>query len=501
MVTRRLCVVFVSLIAGAVIVGPGTARAGSNTWFYPSGSAPCNTTLQACLDAASSGDEVLLETDTLINEQARIQDKTLTLAAGPGYTPEIASLIVRTTTAVAGPIGVLVEHVQVQSTLFVQLNGGTGTQVILDHVTAQSSGADPGIYGIIYVGSTVTVENSSVTQNGFYPGIELSSNNANQQALVWNVTNNTITGELASEAQAGIYLSATNASSVTSNVYNNSIWDEGQGVNDGDHGGIVLFVRESGNARFNIVGNSVDRVHGDGLVADNEQQSPHTFAIYAYDNIIANTSVSAVRLVNEPGTTGPFVIHGGSNDLHANGDKNHLHGNTIGTYLTAAPKFVNEHNGDLQLKASSPLIDKGITCSPGGVGGPDAAGRSRIHGSNVDIGAYEFDAGAGGIVEVGTSGPDTLYDGAHDDILCGYGGNDTLYGTNGNDFLSGGPGNDRIYSLGGHDRLFGDSGNDLLCAKDASGGDYLNGGSGIDSYRADPSDTVVSVEKKGHCSI
>ncbi len=478
-----------------LLIVPAAAMRAATIWVYPS--TQCNGTLQQCIDGTSSGDEVLLETDTLINEQVTIADKSLTLAAGPGFSPEILSLILRTTSAATGALGMLVTHVQVSNTLFLQIGGGTGTVATVDHVTAQSSGADPGIYGVVSVGSTITVQNSSVTQAGFYPGIELVANNGNQQNLVWNVIANTVSGELATMTQAGIYLSASDAGSVHAGVYNNSIWDDGQGLNQGNHGGIVLFARENGPTEFDIVGNSMDTLHGDGVVAENEQQSPSAFGLKVFDNVISHASKYPIHLVNDSGTTGPFVTDGGSNDFFHNGQPSHLLGNSIGVNLNAAPRFMNAANGNLRLADSSPLIDAGVTCSPAGVAGPDAAGLDRLAGPSVDIGAFEHGAGPAGIVDVGTSGPDSEVGGPHPDILCGYGGNDKLFGREGADYLDGGAGSDQLHGGPGRDQLFGRGGNDVLCARDGAPGDVLDGGAGTDSSIADPGDTTVSVEQHG----
>jgi Ca2+-binding RTX toxin-like protein len=160
---------------------------------------------------------------------------------------------------------------------------------------------------------------------------------------------------------------------------------------------------------------------------------------------------------------------------------------------------MNESNGNLRLQASSPLIDRGVTCSRGGVAGPDAAQRSRIHGKSVDIGAFEFGAGPAGEVIVGTNGPDIESGGPHADILCGYGGKDKLIGAEGNDYLDGGAGNDTLRGGPGLDRLFGRDGNDRLCAKDGVAGDVVDGGPGTDSFQADPGDRLSSVEVHATC--
>jgi hypothetical protein len=497
MARRRLgVIVVVALVMGLV---PWQAAHAATTWVWP-GPAPCDTTLQACIDHASSGDEVLINQSGPVHEQVSIEDKSLTLQPEQGIDPVIDSLKVITLNA-TGPVVVLVAHVDVANALSVQIGGTSGATVTLDHVTAVSSGASPGIFGKIFHASTINVLHSEVSQTGLYPGIELNAPSANNEALTWNVEGNAVNGKLATTTQAGIDLSAVNASSLHADVDNNSVWDVGQGVTQGQYGGIVLFASGSGEADFNLVGNTVDKVNGPGLSAGNELQSPSTFGIDLFDNIIANTSGPAVDLVNDPGTSGPFVVRGGHNDLYGNKQPSQLLGASIGQHFRASPQFVDGPTGQLQLQPTSPLIDKGDTCSPGGVAGPDAAGKDRIHGAAVDVGAFEFGAGPPGVVEAGTSGPDTFFDGPRPDILCGYGGDDELFGTNGADYVDGGFGNDRLFGGPGKDRLYGEQGNDLLCGNDGVGGDYLNGGPGTDSYRADPGDTKVSVEKLAACKI
>jgi hypothetical protein len=149
---RLVAIAAMTLLLGFV---PWQAAHAATIWVWP-GPAPCDTTLQACLDNASSGDEVLIDQSGPIHEQDTIVDKSLTLQPEHGVTPVIDSLIVRTLNATS-PLGILVAHVQVAHTLFVQIEGGSGHTVTLDHVTAESSGSDPGIYGTISHASTINI--------------------------------------------------------------------------------------------------------------------------------------------------------------------------------------------------------------------------------------------------------------------------------------------------------------------------------------------------------
>lgn len=67
----------------SVCVGLATGTAGAVERAWP-GSAPCDTTLQACIDGASSGDVIVIDTPAAITESPTIANKTLTLRAREG---------------------------------------------------------------------------------------------------------------------------------------------------------------------------------------------------------------------------------------------------------------------------------------------------------------------------------------------------------------------------------------------------------------------------------
>jgi hypothetical protein len=57
--------------------------------------------------------------------------------------------------------------------------------------------------------------------------------------------------------------------------------------------------------------------------------------------------------------------------------------------LFADPQFVSLAKPDLRVAASSPAVDAGINLGTLIVGTKDFAGKQRVHGSTIDIGAYE----------------------------------------------------------------------------------------------------------------
>jgi hypothetical protein len=75
-------------------------------------------------------------------------------------------------------------------------------------------------------------------------------------------------------------------------------------------------------------------------------------------------------------------------------------------------------------------------------------------------------------------------------VLCGLGGNDSLQVGAQNYILAGGAavGSDLLYV----ERLTGMAGADTLDAREGTGNDKVDGGTGTDTCQKDPGDTAVS---------
>lgn len=63
----------------------GLAGAATRTW---PGAAPCDASLQACINAAADGDRIEIATQTPITEPVVIRKRSLTLTAADGYAPQ-----------------------------------------------------------------------------------------------------------------------------------------------------------------------------------------------------------------------------------------------------------------------------------------------------------------------------------------------------------------------------------------------------------------------------
>ena len=96
------------------------------------------------------------------------------------------------------------------------------------------------------------------------------------------------------------------------------------------------------------------------------------------NNIFANNRTTYVNTLNwDPGTVGYNVYFGGGSGPGSNN-------------LTSDPLFVSSSTGNFSLRTNSPAIDAGNPNSATTLFGTvDLAGKPRIQGGRVDIGAYE----------------------------------------------------------------------------------------------------------------
>jgi hypothetical protein len=131
-----------SLLLLAILLGVGDAQAFTRTW--PSGTAPCNTSLQACIEGSASADTVLVASNSVIEASVFIH-KPFVLRAAAGYRPVIgAGFVISGNVNAAGSWSWQVEGFELQQG-FIALNiqGGTQANVIVrgNRVLSDLSGA------------------------------------------------------------------------------------------------------------------------------------------------------------------------------------------------------------------------------------------------------------------------------------------------------------------------------------------------------------------------
>jgi hypothetical protein len=485
--------VVAALVASAAALSGLPASAGEpppSTKHYPS---DCGTaTLQLCVGGAVPGDTILIDTDDPIEEYVMIT-KSLTLGAAPGTRPTIVGGI--GITASLSTIAVTVRDLTVEGPVGAEFTGGSAHAVAIDHVTAtaDTNSIPISLYTSVSAGFTVR-SSRALNANDTLAGISVFDQHDSGVVSAFLVGNRVSSGSPTSGA--GIDIRVQGAGTTRASVYNNVIWRAARWDGTREAG---IFVRAEGvgDSEVNVVGNTVDRVDDDGLRLEDQLDAPGTISLDMFDNLFAHTAGAGVDLrSDDPGTR---TIRAGSNAFFDNAEPNDFDGANGGTVLQVTkPGFVDEQGGDLSLTATSPLVDAGKVCTPGGLENLDAAGAGRLAGPSVDVGAYERGATAPtGEAAFGTSGGEELIGGPGADILCGLGGGDALFGGGGRDYIDGGAGPDEVLNgQAGPDRVFGGKGADVcLDGIDGIGGnDRLDGGKGTDGARGDEFDVLIRTE-------
>jgi len=480
-------------VSGFALAHAGSSRAATPRNYGPdtaTDSCP-GTTVQDCIDVSSGGDTVFMFTDAT-SESVSIST-TMSLKSGNAnhYMLNFLSVSDPGTPSVPGsPVLVTVAGLSVAH-LGVFLNSSNGSSVNIRNVLGRGSSGQASTFGIdVETGASVNIENSTAKSVGAFGNAMGLLGSPNGGQVNFRLVGNRLDGNGNSQSGDGIEVTTLTSGAVKIDIYNNSIWD----IARSGFAGIFINAGGSVDHDVNVVGNTVEKSGADGLQQRNTVTAGGSFAFDMFNNTFSHAGDFGVRVDN--GTAVATTFRAGFNNYFANALGNQRDGLSLGSNnLAVSPSFMAGKNGNLRLKATSPLINKGQTCSPGGTANPDADNNDRLAGPSVDIGAFETSAAAtGGLVLLGTNGTDSQEGGAGNDILCGYGGSDTQLGNGGNDYIDGGDANDKQDGGPGADRMLGGNGNDKICADDGTGTDFLNGGKGTDSYKADTGDTKKSVE-------
>lgn len=484
-----------SLLAIAMSIAFGhapTAGAGGGISTFPA----CSPVLQTCVDAAGPGDTIIIQTDDA-DDQFVIIDKSMTLISGGGVRHTVGAIGIGDGGNVM-PIDVTIEDLGAGliSALFTTVDGN---QLTLSDVDVGKGALGAGVTVTTQRSASIVIERSSVQR---HTGSDLEAlglfADPSGGDVSFSVVGNRISDHGNPESGAGIRLGMQGSGTVDADFYNNTIWDVAR-CNCGAASGLAILPEGLVRADVNVVGNTFERSRTNAIQQRNDLVPGGRLALDVFNNVFAHSRGSALSL--ETGGASTLAFRAGSNDFFATGG-NALDGQSLGVgNLKRDPMFVDRSSGNFALQAGSPLIDRGVVCSPGGVADPDVRGRSRLAGAQVDLGAHERGAGAvNGIVRLGANGGDALTGSSGGDILCGFGGADDLSGRGGDDFLDGGLRGDLLAGGQGADDLYGSAGADTLCARDgASGNDRVDGGKGSDGFRADNGDRLRSVEHLGTC--
>ncbi len=389
------------------------------------GDAPCDASLQACLDGAAAGDIVELATNAVIDENLDIT-KSLTLRAAEGFAPVIGggaeqrsvdlckfpgSGAAAMSTVLQGLTFDLAEvqcrlaagqprhRITIRGSSFALVKDQAGFPVIdfslqsaadvvieenavrfaLDH-----NGVPAISVAVVNAGADILVVDNEIASTG--SGVEIFGSDAVD--LQARVARNRITASDSGNSGKGIEFAFYNSGSYSAAAVGNVIYGVG-GCNCGRNSGIHITTPSfTGEATFTVTNNTIadSEASASGLLA--VLQGAGDLTLNIYNNTFSGN-----------GGPGFFINDYGSGQLSLNTDTNNSFDNgSIDSFvniepftsMTFDPLFVDESAGNLRLRANSPLIDVGTDEPIGGTDELDADGDFRRSGGAIDIGAYEF---------------------------------------------------------------------------------------------------------------
>ena len=243
--------------------------------------------------------------------------------------------------------------------------------------------------GVSISGGTVTLNDNKISNNqssSYGGGIYMNKSTV-------NMYNNIISGNSAGSAGGGVYVS-----NMIANIHNNVISNNKHAASkSGNGGGISLY-----NSNSMIINNTIaynDAENGGGMYCSNGS-SPVVINNIIYGNtssvgeqVFVNDNNSAPKMLYNLNQCDCLGITSGVNyNWEANYDNSNFDSN---------PQFVNYALQNYRLRETSPCINAGIEDVTGlGLPNTDIDGNSRIYGSRIDIGAYEYGAPKVGIESV-----------------------------------------------------------------------------------------------------
>ena len=407
----------------AFVLLPAAAIATTRTW---PGAAPCATTLQACVDGATNGDRIEIATNTAIAEDISLYNRSLTLTAADGYTPNFGPnhWLSVTSAPVAGDLQVSVSRLSftdgyvfanyngagtatydlreltltrvvsdVANYIEVDANNGTTNATLYDNrLTGVPSSLNSGLIQLTNSGATLNAtayynhvtSTSAASVNGAGIFVDVHANGGTGGGGTIKLHGNEVRGGF---YRAGIFVSeglfTTTASTVTARVYNNvSICADTSSAGTGGSG--IGFVANNGSINAQAINNTASRCYyglsalqwsGGGGGASISGTFNNNLVI-AYNGLALAPSVPGSRsndynLINATTSSVAYGSH----------------------TLTAPAQLVLDTQP--RLRPTSPAIDAADSATLGfgllfnGLPTNDADGLRRFKGASADIGAYE----------------------------------------------------------------------------------------------------------------
>jgi hypothetical protein len=389
---RAALLAAISACAGPVLV-PEAGAQTSRPW--PDSVPPCNGTLQACIDAASPGDEIRLNPSFVIQEAIAFS-KPLTLRAEPGHLPAFgAGYSIHAGTSDSGDQTIRIEGLTLEQGSIEVDQTSTGTSTIelvgntieskdpaaLAGINVVPLSPDVGPLDFLVSGNVVSVEEDSGEGIRFRLGVGPAASGA-------------IRGNTVVQPSSGVGIVVYDATSV--DVIANRVdggsgvflfWDEPMTarVLDNQLNGEVAGIDTAtdGVAAFDLtIVNNTIAGNQYGITVPQSGTSEVTGVIA--NNAITGSGVAGIQYaVANPGLVSVSEHH----DLFFDNAANVVGGTPGAGSVFENPLFAG--GSDFHLQPGSPAIDAGDDASVAPDLTTDLDGSPRIQGQHVDIGAFE----------------------------------------------------------------------------------------------------------------
>lgn len=366
-----------------------------NLLTFP-GPAPCDSTLQACINGANSGDIIEIATDNRIDEDLNIA-KSLTIRPAAGFSPLIGNpdplnpndVNVADAGLGGGSVSVTFFQLTLDAVqLDVNFSNDSGhrfemSESRLSHMLDHNNETGVSLDGV-RVPSTVLLLNNFIASPG--QPVSHGTTGSNIGDIEITLQGNLITTTDPSNSHEGIQIRPGGDENLTMNVFDNVVYGVG-GCNCGGPAGIQALSRETSTVVLNINNNTVDDVEtGTGIEIDGAFETS-SLTVNFFNNTVSNSQDEGMNVTAGGGLT----LNNGFNNFFNNGLPNAGFTEGAGT-IFVDPLFIDPAAGNYRLQPGSPLVDMGTDTPTGGLPAVDADGLPRIVGNAVDIGAYESQA-------------------------------------------------------------------------------------------------------------
>ncbi len=268
-------------------------------YYWPDTSAPCNTTLNACLDAASNGDFIYIQTNNTINESISTT-KDVSFAAANGFLPFFGT-------------GHFI-HINIDSPRSNRNIRIRGLEFANGYIRISGNGGD-------YI---ATIENNTIFSSIVgVPAIEVSSYGSNPIEATIKYNKIEVNGPTINTFPYGAILinkyGNSGVADISGQIYNNTIF-----LDDAEFGkGISIYAQNNSNVNFNITANEVYKARAGGVFVTRYASSTGTTDVDIVSNAFNDRSAlgsslfrrgvvrysSGIHVINDSGTTNANIIN------------------------------------------------------------------------------------------------------------------------------------------------------------------------------------------------